>query len=518
MQNHHDMQNHYDVLIAGAGAAGLTLATDLQRRGVSYRLIDAAPHGFEGSRAKGIQPRTAEVFDDLGVLPLLEPRSTLYPPLGIHLGPLTLRRTMIKLHKPTDDIPHPNTLLAPQYATDTSLQERLEALGGSVDYGVRLVSFLQDADGVTATVDGPAGQEQVRARFLVGADGGSSTVRRGIGVSFTGTTDESDRMIVADLTLTGLSRDRWHVWPRNGGRFMALCPLPDGKFQLMLRLRPDDPAELDREAIERMVRDFIGRTKIRVQAIHWSSVWRPNIRLAERYRKGNVFLVGDAAHVHPPAGAQGLNTGVQDAYNLGWKLGQVLAGAPAELLDTYEAERRPVAARVLGVSSALYANMSDKPLAATARGDEERQLTLSYRGGPLAPTAEASAQVAAQVAARVTGRVTAGDRAPDAPYLDATGHRGTLFDLFRGPQFTLIAIGSQAIEGLAEVTWPSTGADLVTVALPDADNAAFRRIYGIEGDAQVLVRPDGYVASVATGEWNAQLSEHARLMTPQVSV
>ena len=118
MQNHHDMQNHYDVLIAGAGAAGLTLATDLQRRGVSYRLIDAAPHGFEGSRAKGIQPRTAEVFDDLGVLPLLEPRSTLYPPLGIHLGPLTLRRTMIKLHEPTDDIPHPNTLLAPQYATE----------------------------------------------------------------------------------------------------------------------------------------------------------------------------------------------------------------------------------------------------------------------------------------------------------------------------------------------------------------------------------------------------------------
>lgn len=500
------MEYHYDVLISGAGAAGLTLATDLQRRGVSFRLIDAAPHGFEGSRAKGIQPRTAEVFDDLGVLPLLEPRSTLYPPLGIHLGPLTLRRTMIKLHKATDDIPHPNTLLAPQYATDISLQERLEALGGSVDYGVRLVSFLQDADGVTAIVEGPSGQEQIRARFLVGADGGSSTVRRGIGVSFTGTTDESDRMIVADLTLTGLSRDRWHIWPRNGGRFMALCPLPDGKFQLMLRLRPDDPAELDREAVERMVRDFIGRTKIRVQAIHWSSVWRPNIRLAEHYRRGNVFLVGDAAHVHPPTGAQGLNTGVQDAYNLGWKLGQVLAGAPAELLDTYEAERRPVAARVLGLSTALYANMGDKPLAATARGDEERQLTLSYRGGPLAPAAP-----------QPGARVAAGDRAPDAPYVDATGHRGTLFDVFRGPQFTLVAIGTQAVEGLAAVRWPSTGAGLVTVALPDADNAAFRRIYGVEGDAQVLVRPDGYVASVATGDWNTQLSEQARLMTPRAA-
>ena len=496
------MDNILDVLIAGAGAAGLTLAIDLQRRGVSFRLIDAAPHGFEGSRAKGVQPRTTEVFDDLGVLPLLEPRSTLYPPLGIHLGPLTLRRTMIKLHKPTDDIPYPNTLLAPQYATDTSLQERLEELGGVIDYGVTLTSFLQDADGVTATVDGPSGPEQIRARFLVGADGGSSTVRRGIGVAFTGSTDESDRMIVADLTLTGLSRDRWHIWPRNGGRFMALCPLPDGKFQLMLRLRPDDPAELDREAIDRMVGEFIGRTKIRVQAIHWSSVWRPNIRLAERYRSGNVFLVGDAAHVHPPAGAQGLNTGVQDAYNLGWKLGQVLAGAPAELLESYEAERRPVAARVLGLSSALYASIGDKPLAATARGDEERQLTLSYRGGPLAPTPDPGA------------RVASGDRAPDAPYLDASGNRGTLFDLFRGPQFTLIAVGSRAIEGLAEVTWPSTGAALATVALPDADNAAFRRIYGLEGDAQVLVRPDGYVASVATGDWNAQLRQVARLMAP----
>ncbi len=212
-----------DVLIIGAGASGLTLACDLQRRGVTFRIVDAAPRGFEGSRAKGVQPRTLEVFDDLGALDGLTSRSTLYPPLGIHLGPLTVRKRMITLHRPTPEVPHPNTLLAPQYATDLSLRERLTELGGAVEYGTRLVSFVQDDVGVTAGLAGDGGRaETVRARYLVGADGGSSTVRRSLGIPFEGSTDESDRMIVADLDLGGLARNRWHIWPRLDGRFIAI--------------------------------------------------------------------------------------------------------------------------------------------------------------------------------------------------------------------------------------------------------------------------------------------------------
>ncbi len=501
------MGDRVEVLVVGAGPTGLTLACDLQRRGVNFRLINAADHDFEGSRAKGVQPRTLEVFDDLGVLPDLQPRGALYPLLGLHVGPLTLPLVMIKHHQPTEDVPHGNTLLVPQFETDASIRRRLEELGGTVEYSTRLVSYEEDFNGLVATVEGPAGTEQIHTRFLAGADGGGSVVRRNAGIDFVGTTDESDRMIVADVTLSGLSRKRWHIWPRNRGRFMALCPLPGSdKFQLMLKLRPDEEADLSRDAVNRLVQEFVGRAKLRVQEIHWASVWRPNIRLAERYRSGNAFLAGDAAHVHPPTGAQGLNTGIQDAYNLGWKLAQVLAGAPDALLDTYGTERQPVAARVLGLSSEIYAGMSNRPLAAAKRGDEERQLALTYHGGGLAPDG-----------GEQNDGVRAGDRAPDARYTDNHGHSGRLFDVFRGPHFTLIAVGDEAIDALAQINWPGRGAQLRTVAIAADAAPGLRRRYGIQGPAHILVRPDGYVAYVVHDDWIAAIDKHAQLMLPPLA-
>jgi hypothetical protein len=220
-----------------------------------------------------------------------------------------------------------------------------------------------------------------------------------------------------------------------------------------------------------------------------------------------VFLAGDAAHVHTPMGAQGLNTGVQDAYNLGWKLGQVIAGAPAALLDTYEAERRPVAARVLGLSSELYAGLKSKPLAAAKRGDEERQLKLSYGGGPLATYDGAQA-----------GAVRAGDRAPDAAYTDIDGRRSRLFDAFQGPHFTLVAVGDPAITatGSAEGAWPDQGAPMRTVRIATGAAPGLCQAYGLNSPAQVLVRPDGYVAHVATGDWASMVARSARTMAPVV--
>ncbi|KQB86177.1 FAD-dependent monooxygenase [Corynebacterium lowii] len=470
--------NTHDVLIVGAGPAGLTLACDLQRRGVEYLLIDAAAHSFEGSRAKGIQPRSLEVFDDLGVRGRIESAGTLYPTLGLHFGPVTIPRRMMEVHEPTSDIPHPNTLLVPQYATDAALASRLEELGGSVERSTRLLGYSQDAEGVTAEVEGPEGTRQIRARYIVGADGGSSAVRKQTGIGFTGTTDESDRMIVADLSLTGLSDKHWHIWPRLRGHFMALCPLPDGKFQLMYKIRPEDEVTMSAAHLEERIHAYSGTSKIHVSEVHWSSVWRPNIRLADQYRKDRAFLIGDAAHVHPPTGAQGLNTGTQDAYNLGWKLAQVLAGAPDALLDTYEAERRPVAAGVLGLAAKLYGETSTNPIASMSRGDQERQLTLTYRGGPLAPAAEGE-------------RVRPGDRAPDAPYTATDGSTGTLFDALRGPHFTLLTIGDAY-----RPTWPNEGAELRILHLDPARNQELCRTYGVtEPTAQILIRPDGYVAS-----------------------
>jgi 2-polyprenyl-6-methoxyphenol hydroxylase-like FAD-dependent oxidoreductase len=496
--------DNLDVLIVGAGPAGLTLACDLARRGVRFRIIDAAATGFAGSRAKGVQPRTLEVFDDLGLVDDVLDHSIRYPLLGVHVGPIAVPWRMMSRHQPTDDIPYPETRLIPQYDTDASLRRRLVELGSNVEFSTRLESYIDKGDRVVATVTGPSGEHTVESRFIVGADGGASRVRTQAGIDFVGDTDEGDKMIVADVLADGLSRDRWHIWPRSGGRFIALCPLPGEKFQLMLRLKPGESPDRDPTAIDRLVRQATGRAKLRIRDVAWSSVFRPNVRLAEHYRSGNVFLAGDAAHVHTPAGAQGLNTGVQDSYNLGWKLAQVLAGAPDALLDTYEAERRPVAARVLGLSSELYHDISSRPLAAAKRGDEERQLRLTYRGGPLAPSVGSG-----------DGSVQAGDRAPDGRYRGRFGRRGRLFDAFRGPHFTLLAVGDAAHEAADRMLWPSEGAELRIVQIPTGAAPGLIETYGLREPAHVLVRPDGYVAYVARDDWRSALASAADLLAPR---
>ncbi|MGV9362161.1 FAD-dependent oxidoreductase [Amycolatopsis sp. NPDC003731] len=493
------MTEPLDVLIAGAGPAGTTLAIDLARRGLGVRIIDKAPHSFDGSRAKGLQPRTLEVFDDLGVLDDVLAGSSDYPRLGLHLGPVTVPWRMFRNRGRTADVPYPNTRLMPQYRTDAALHDRLEQLGGKVEYGRELTGFEQDGTSVTATVLGDAGPERITARYLVGADGGSSAVRKHLGLGFLGETREADRMLIVDAVTTGLSRDRWHVWPGVKGRFAGACPLPHSDlFQWMFRLAPDEEPPDGEDAITRRIRAHTRNRAIAVHDIRWRSVFRPNIRLAEAYRRGRVFLAGDAAHVHTPAGAQGLNTGIQDAYNLGWKLGQVLAGADPELLDSYEAERLPIAAGVLGLSTKKYEGLAKLDPSSLRRGKDEQQLSLTYRGGPLAPAGRDR-----------TRTLQAGDRAPDA---DLPGAR--LFDTYRGPHFTLVAFGPEAAAASGELGWPAAGVPVrrITVDEPDV-----RRSHGIEGDALLLVRPDGYLGHIATRDFLASTRAAVRTMTPEVA-
>jgi hypothetical protein len=205
---------------------------------------------------------------------------------------------------------------------------------------------------------------------------------------------------------------------------------------------------------------------ITVTEIGWTSRWRANIRMASRFRAGNVFLAGDAAHVHSPAGGQGLNTGIQDGYNLGWKL----ATGDDAVLDTYEAERLPVAADVLGISTGLHRRHVANDDDAMRRDDPVlRQLTLNYRGGPL--TAEHRA---------TPGTVQAGDRAPDAPLAD--GRR--IFDLLRGGHATLLAFGFDGV-------LPQMPASVRTYQVTEAADA-----YGVRKPALFLIRPDNYVGCV----------------------
>jgi 2-polyprenyl-6-methoxyphenol hydroxylase-like FAD-dependent oxidoreductase len=506
-----------DVLIVGAGPVGTTLAIDLVRRGVGVRIIDKAAGGFDGSRAKGIQPRTLEVFDDLGSINDVIAGGSTFPLMGIHFGPITVPWRMLRSpHADDDGVPYAHTWLIPQFRTDSALRDRLHGLGVNVEYNCELIDVTQAADTATASITTPGGIDTINARYVVGADGAGSAVRKQAGIGFVGSTDEADRMLIVDATVDGgLGRNRWHVWPRLG-RFIGACPLPHGnQFQLMIRLEPDEKPPTDEEEITRCVRKGTGNKRLTVRDISWKSVFRPNIRLAESFRNGRVFIAGDAAHTHTPAGAQGLNTGVQDSYNLGWKLAQVLAGAQAELLDTYEAERQPVAAGVLGLSTKKYEGFSKLNPSSIKRGKDEQQLAIAYQGGPLAPST-----------AERTAKLAVGDRAPDARLVDK-GTPTQLFDIYRGPHFTALAYGPTAAHELNLVHRPTGGAGLLRVGIntPDSEserfdrslldaNGNFRKNYGIDKDAILLVRPDGYIVSIATQNMSTAITSAIAALTP----
>jgi 2-polyprenyl-6-methoxyphenol hydroxylase-like FAD-dependent oxidoreductase len=434
--------SHTGVLIAGAGPAGLVLACELARRGVAHRIVEKDAAHFAGGRGKGLQPRTREVFEDLGIGERVSALGGPYPPLRAYRdGEVVWEGRLAEEREPTPDVPYPGPWMLPQWRTGELLRERLAELGGGgVELDTELVSFEQHRDGVTAVLRRAGREERITADHLVGADGGHSTVRRLLGVGFAGETREEQRMFLADVRAEGLDRDHWHTWPGEqpgqAGAPLAMCPLAGtDTFQLTKVLRPgEEVPEGTPQAVQRIVDSSTGPGRVRVTEVVWHSLFRANIRMAERFRDGRVFLVGDAAHIHSPAGGQGLNTSVQDAYNLGWKLAAVAAGAPAALLDSYEEERLPVAATVLGVSTRLH-DKNWRGAADAHRRDDPvlQQLGLGYRDSAL--SAEERAR---------PGAVRAGDRAPDAPGKAADGTPVRLFDLFAGPHATLLAFGPRA--------------------------------------------------------------------------
>lgn len=470
-----------DVLICGAGAAGLTLAMDLARRGASFRLIEKMDAPFRGSRGKGIQPRTQEIFDDLGIIDRVVAVGGLYPPQREYHGDGSFTEAEVAEHEdPTPAAPYHIPLLVPQFLTEGVMRERLVELGRRPEFGCALVGFEQDETGVTAQLSGNAGEEVIRVRYLVGADGGRSFVRHALDMGFPGKT-LGVRAAVADVVLSGLGRDAWHRFNEGSmERQMSLCPLPGTElFQLQAPIPLEGDANLSNQGLTAMVAERTDRDDIRVHTVSWASAFHMNARLVDRYRVGRVFLVGDAAHIHPPTGGQGLNTSIQDAYNLGWKLAAVLNGAPDALLDTYEEERRPIAASILGLATKL---LDAAKRGEMRRGREVHQLDLGYPESSLA----------LEKPARVLG-VLAGDRAPDAPIRGAAGQPTRLFSLFKGPHWTLVGqdVMRDAMPqrpGLHIHTLGPHG-DIVD------DGGHFRDAYGLEAGDWVLVRPDGYVGA-----------------------
>jgi 2-polyprenyl-6-methoxyphenol hydroxylase-like FAD-dependent oxidoreductase len=356
-----------DVLIAGAGPTGLTLTIELVRRGISVRCIDSAVEPFIGSRGKGLQPRTLEIFDLMGVIKPIIEAGSLYPYFRFHFGPVSFKLGSLGTHHAPDETrPYPNVWMVPQWRTEEILRSHLTALGGKVEVGIGLESLSQDEHSVSATL---STGETVRSGYLVGCDGSRSATRKALGLTLHGNDVDDKTMIVADLEIKDLDRQTWHVWPINRGGTPSLCPLPNTNlFQLQ------SPVSIDSGGLEAGVRRTTGQ---RVTRVAWQSRFKHQARMVDRYRVGRVLLAGDAAHVHPPSGGQGLNTGIQDAWNLGWKLAWMLRGGDQSVLDSYEQERLPVAAAVLNLTKELHAARSIK------RGDLTNQLGLNYRDSPL---------------------------------------------------------------------------------------------------------------------------------------
>lgn len=474
-----------EVLICGAGATGLTLAIELARWNLSFRLIEKLDNPFRGSRGKGIQPRSQEIFEDLGIIDHVVAVGGLYPPQReYHADGSFEDSNVMEITAPTPDEPYHIPLMVPQFLTERVMRERLAELGYRVEFGTELQSFTQDADGITAHLRNASGEQTVRARYLIGADGGHSFIRHALDIGFPGKT-LGVRAVVADVNLRGLSRDVWHRFNEGSMALqMSLCPLAGtNMFQLQAPIPLEGDIDLSAQGLTRMVSDRTGRADIVIEEVFWASAFNMNARLADHYRVGHVFIAGDAAHIHPPTGGQGLNTGIQDAYNLGWKLAAVLNGAPVSLLDTFEEERRPFAADMLGLTTKL---LDAAKRGSMRRGREVHQLDFGYLESSLA----------LEKPERKVG-ILAGDRAPDAPMRGASGQPTRLFSLFQGPHWTLLGY---EVNGEV-IPQPRSRLCIHTIGVKGdlLDDGYFSASYGLNAGDWVLIRPDGYVGAVVSG-------------------
>ncbi|MFI5510248.1 FAD-dependent oxidoreductase [Mycobacterium sp. NPDC051804] len=332
------------VLVIGAGPTGLALAASLAARGVSATVVDQQTAGANTSRAAVVNARTLEVLEHVDVARRLVKE-------GVEAPLFTIRdrgRTLIPIDfsgLPTD---YPYSLMVPQSTTERLLLERLQELGGSVQRPRTVTAINQDADGVTATFEDG---DVIRARYVVGADGIRSIVRQQAGIDFEGSVyDES--FMLADVRLSGDAPHEEVIlyWATAG--LTVVAPLPDGTYRIVAPVA-DAPEEPSAQFVQQILDTRVGADRLVVTDVIWGSRFRVHHRVADTFRAGRLLLAGDAAHVHSPAGGQGMNLGIQDAIALADALAAVLGGAPDSLLDDYSDVRRPIAKDVVTMTDRL---------------------------------------------------------------------------------------------------------------------------------------------------------------------
>jgi 2-polyprenyl-6-methoxyphenol hydroxylase-like FAD-dependent oxidoreductase len=521
-----------DVLIVGAGPTGLLLANELARHGVTPRIIDRAPEPATTSRALVVQPRTLEIFDDLGVADQAIAAGTSASELTITFADKTIDVDFAgQLTGPQNHTAYPAPRTLSQHDTERILTDLLATHGVKVDRGIALTDLTQDGDTVTAALrHGNGSTESVRCRWLVGCDGAHSAVRKASGIPFSGDTYR-DEFIMADAELDWkLPHGGLYGFPSPAGIFAAFSMPGSNRYRIFGNFPPgpDGPSaeysEPTHDEFQAMVDERVPFPATVVKEF-WVTRYRVHSRTVPRYREGRVFVVGDAAHVHSPAGAQGMNTGIQDAYNLGWKLAFVVRGlADESLVDSYNAERHPIGVQLLKTTDRMSSVFGGQnPLARLARGrvapvlagrvltrDWVRrrfigllaQLRLHYPDSPLN----------AEDGSGWHGSPAPGDRAREADVL-IDGRQGRLYDVFRGTHHTVLlftgldddarpAVELCRLAEELEAAHPGmVKARVVTAerfadhrsALGDPTRAAHRQ-YGMTGPGAFVIRPDKYIA------------------------
>jgi 2-polyprenyl-6-methoxyphenol hydroxylase-like FAD-dependent oxidoreductase len=337
--------NDADVLVVGAGPSGLTLAASLVSRGIATTVVDRQTAGANTSRAAVVNARTLEVLDELDVSRRLVKEGVQAPRFTIRDG----RRILIPVDFSTLPTDYPYSLMVPQATTERLLLDRLTELGGTVIRPKTLATVTQDADGGTATF---ADGDVIRARFIVGADGMHSTVREQAGIGFEGGA-YGESFALADVTLRGEAPldEVILFWAKAG--LTVVAPLPRNIFRIVAPVA-DAPEQPSVAFVQQILDERgLGSGRMVVGDVLWGSRFRIHHRVATTYRSGRLLLIGDAAHVHSPAGGQGMNLGIQDAVALSDALARVVAGGPDSVLDDYSADRRPIAQQVVEMTDRL---------------------------------------------------------------------------------------------------------------------------------------------------------------------
>jgi 2-polyprenyl-6-methoxyphenol hydroxylase-like FAD-dependent oxidoreductase len=494
-----------DLIIIGAGPTGLSLACQCIRYGIDFVVVEKNATVTPYSKAIGVQARTLEVYDQIGLADPAIERGTIASRVRLIEGG-EVRGEMNLGNFGKDLSEYPYMLMLEQSKNEKLLYEFVLSHGRDVSWNTELENFSQDETGVTAQVKLPSGESQtIRGKFLAGCDGASSPVRHGLGLTFEGSTFER-LFYVADARVEwDLPHDALHVCLAKEV-FVAFFPMPGENRYRVVGTFPEskneEQGEVLYEEIEQEIKHQV-KLDLELSDVRWFSLYKVHSRRVNKFSNGRCFLAGDSAHIHSPAGAQGMNTGIQDAYNLAWKIALVVKGiASEELLDTYNEERLANAQRLLESTDRMFEFAAGSnwlmsfirttifpPVAGFVASLESvskrmfpliSQIGINYRNAALSDHTDDEPD-----------DVKAGDR---LPYFLVDGE--SVFDKLKEPKFHLLLFSNSDRGNACEQILGKFGDLIDCHVIPITDRV--REIFEREDDFCVFLRPDNYIAFISS--------------------